>query len=88
MTRPSRYVEPVELSDEELLEEPERPEMPLLSPEERTKNFREVELGFTEEMAVKEARRCLRCELSTLDGQKAVQEMNLRKAKRLHGSKH
>ncbi len=88
VTRPSRYVEPVELSDEELLEEPERPEMPLLSPEERTKNFREVELGFTEEMAVKEARRCLRCELSTLDGQKAVQEMNLRKAKRLHGSKH
>lgn len=80
VTRPSRYVEPVELTDEELIEA-DRPEMPLLSPEERKKNFEEVELGFTEEMALKEARRCLRCELSTLDGQKAIQEMNLKKRK-------
>ncbi|MEW6215158.1 MAG: hypothetical protein AB1478_08160, partial [Nitrospirota bacterium] len=49
--------------------------MPRLSPEDRRKNFKEVELGFTEEMAVKEARRCLRCELGTQDGQKAIQEI-------------
>jgi NADPH-dependent glutamate synthase beta subunit-like oxidoreductase len=37
--------------------------MPLLSLEERCGGFREVELGFTEEMAIKEAKRCLRCDL-------------------------
>ncbi|MGO9016704.1 MAG: NADH-quinone oxidoreductase subunit NuoF [Dissulfurispiraceae bacterium] len=82
LTRPSRYIEPVELTDEEIMEL-ERPEMPSLSPEERRKNFKEVDLGFTEEMAVKEARRCLRCELSTLDGQNAVQEMKRKKVKQM-----
>jgi len=38
-----------------------RPEMPHLPIEER-KGFKEVELGLTEEMAVREARRCLRCD--------------------------
>ncbi|MBI5188869.1 MAG: NADH-quinone oxidoreductase subunit NuoF [Nitrospirae bacterium] len=74
VTRPSTYIEPVELTDEEIMEL-DRPEMPRLSPEDRRKNFKEVELGFTEEMAVKEARRCLRCELGTQDGQKAIQEI-------------
>ena len=31
--------------------------------EERTKSFKEVEQVFTKEMAIKEAKRCLRCEL-------------------------
>ena len=30
-------------------------------PEERIKNFNEVALGYTEEMAIEEARRCLNC---------------------------
>lgn len=35
--------------------------MPEQKPEERNKNFREVALGYDEEMAVEEAGRCLRC---------------------------
>lgn len=36
--------------------------MPTLSAEQRRGNFREVELGFSQEEAVKEAERCLSCE--------------------------
>jgi len=35
--------------------------MPSLSLEERKNNFNEVELGLSEEVARKEARRCLKC---------------------------
>lgn len=35
--------------------------MPEQKPEERIKNFNEVALGYTEEMAIEEARRCLNC---------------------------
>ena len=35
--------------------------MPELSVEERTKTFNEVPLGYTEEQAIKEAKRCLQC---------------------------
>jgi NADPH-dependent glutamate synthase beta subunit-like oxidoreductase/coenzyme F420-reducing hydrogenase delta subunit/NAD-dependent dihydropyrimidine dehydrogenase PreA subunit len=35
--------------------------MPRLLLEDRRHNFNEVELGFTEEMAVEEAKRCLKC---------------------------
>ncbi|MGI5912433.1 MAG: molybdopterin-dependent oxidoreductase [Syntrophomonadaceae bacterium] len=38
-----------------------RAEMPHLKPEERTSNFREVNLGFTEAAAVAEGSRCLEC---------------------------
>ncbi|MDH5714864.1 MAG: FAD-dependent oxidoreductase [Candidatus Aminicenantes bacterium] len=38
-----------------------RQEMPALSREKREGNFKEVELGFTEEIAVEEAKRCLDC---------------------------
>lgn len=38
-----------------------REKMKTLSPEERKYSFREIELGFTEEQAVKEAERCLEC---------------------------
>lgn len=36
-------------------------EMPMQSPEERIRNFDEVTLGYTEDMAVEEANRCLDC---------------------------
>ena len=36
-------------------------EMPKQSPEERIKNFEEVAKGYTEEMAIEEAERCLTC---------------------------
>jgi len=38
-----------------------RTQMPRLEPQERIKSFAEVRLGFTEEMAVQEARRCISC---------------------------
>jgi len=41
--------------------EPRKQEMPTRDPKERIKNFDEVALGYTEEMAVKEANRCLEC---------------------------
>ncbi len=39
----------------------ERNEMDELSVEERVKSFKEIELGFDEETAIKEASRCLKC---------------------------
>jgi NADH-quinone oxidoreductase subunit F len=62
VTRPAMFVEPVTLTEEEI-ETLTRPEMPVLSVSERLKGFEEVEKGFTEEQAMKEARRCLRCDL-------------------------
>jgi NADH-quinone oxidoreductase subunit F len=40
-----------------------RAEVLKLEPEERVKNFKEVELGFDEETARKECARCLRCDV-------------------------
>jgi len=58
--------EPEEV-DEELDEEawkPQyRPQVPQLSPEERKQGFQETELGLSEEEALREANRCLRCDL-------------------------
>jgi NADH-quinone oxidoreductase subunit F len=71
LTRPSIYIEPVELTEEELART-KRPKMPRLTRTARKKNFKEVELGLTEEAAVAEARRCLRCELETEEGKKAI----------------
>ncbi len=39
----------------------ERAGMPSLDPDTRVRNFDEVELGFTEEIAVREAMRCMNC---------------------------
>jgi NADH-quinone oxidoreductase subunit F len=62
VTRPAMHVEAAELTEEEIARL-HRPQMPALPVEDRRENFREVELGLTEEMAVLEARRCLRCDL-------------------------
>jgi NADH-quinone oxidoreductase subunit F len=67
LSRPSIYISPVQLTEEEI-ENAQRSEIPRLPSGERRKNFKEVALTLTEEMAVKEARRCLRCELETEDG--------------------
>ncbi|UCF16611.1 MAG: FAD-dependent oxidoreductase, partial [Phycisphaerales bacterium] len=64
VTQSAMRVDAVELTDKEI-EELQKPAVPLLSLEDRTGNFNEVELGFTEEMAIKEAKRCLRCDLET-----------------------
>jgi len=62
VTRPAIQVEAVELTDEEI-ESLKKPAMPVLSVQERRGNFNEVELGLVREMAMSEARRCLRCDL-------------------------
>ncbi|MFH1825117.1 MAG: NADPH-dependent glutamate synthase [Candidatus Firestonebacteria bacterium] len=41
--------------------EPKKTGMPKQKPEERIKNFFEVALGYSEEMALREAKRCLQC---------------------------
>jgi NADPH-dependent glutamate synthase beta subunit-like oxidoreductase len=53
----------VKLTDEEIqaIEKKPRKRMPKLPLEKRVGNFNEVELGFSEEAAVAEAKRCLRC---------------------------
>jgi len=40
---------------------PKKNEMPVQAPEVRNKNFSEVALGYTEEQAIDEAKRCLDC---------------------------
>jgi len=71
VTRPSVYVMPVELSEDELagIIEPVLPNLPV---SKRLNNFREVELNMTKSAAVMEARRCLKCNLETEEGKKAV----------------
>jgi len=49
--------------DEETTEEQPRIKTQLEKPEERVKDFREVEKGFAQEEAHREAMRCLRCDL-------------------------
>ncbi|MEE1421933.1 MAG: dihydropyrimidine dehydrogenase, partial [Gemmiger sp.] len=41
--------------------DPKKCPMPSQEPNIRNKNFKEVALGYTEEMAVNEAKRCLQC---------------------------
>ena len=50
-----------ETEDEEVQEIP-RAEMPTLAADERVVDFRETELGLSEEQAIREASRCLRCD--------------------------
>jgi formate dehydrogenase major subunit len=74
LSRPSLYVEPPTLSEDEILKA-QRPKMNRLSTKDRANNFREVELGLTEKAAIREARRCLRCDLETEDGKAAIKAL-------------
>ncbi len=60
--RPRRKVPELEIPDEEI-EKLKRPKMPCLEASKRKKDFTEVESGYTEQMAVEDAKRCLRCDL-------------------------
>ena len=71
LNRPSVYIPPVVLTEEEI-ENARRPGMPKRTVAERAKSHEEVDLGLTEAQAVREARRCLRCELETEDGKAAM----------------
>ncbi len=59
-----RQMIPVD-EDEDTWEAKPRLEVPKLPPVERKASFREIELGFTEDRAREEAKRCLRCDLET-----------------------
>ena len=76
VTRPSKYPPPVELTEEEI-EKAERPKTPSLPIEKRKYSFDEVDKTFDEETAVREARRCLRCDLETEDGKQAIEKLML-----------
>jgi len=52
-----------EVAPLEEAEEAWRPEMPTLPVGQRIHSFAQVELGYTDEMAIEEAKRCLRCDL-------------------------
>jgi NADPH-dependent glutamate synthase beta subunit-like oxidoreductase len=60
-TRPSVMVPPMEVTEGEAAEVT-RPPMPRLPADQRRATFDEVELGLTEDAALCEARRCLRCD--------------------------
>jgi NADH-quinone oxidoreductase subunit F len=59
---PKRLIKQIEASDEEI-EKLKREERPCIKALQRINNFDEVEMGYTEEMCVNEAKRCLRCDL-------------------------
>ncbi|RLC29964.1 hypothetical protein DRH13_05005, partial [Candidatus Woesebacteria bacterium] len=77
LTRPSKYIEPLALSNEESEEllVSKRPQAIHLSISERSSCFKEVESVLSEDQAVKEAKRCLRCELETEDGKQFIKEL-------------
>ena len=55
----------LETEGEPIAEPTEKPRlaMPVLSLEERVKSFQEIEQGFSQGMAIEEAKRCLKCHL-------------------------
>ena len=69
--RPSIYVEPNGAAGEDRAFA-QRVPVPRLSLSKRNKNQKEVELGYTLDQAVREAGRCLRCELQTSAGREAL----------------
>ncbi|MBN1798142.1 MAG: FAD-dependent oxidoreductase [Spirochaetales bacterium] len=62
LSLPQVFIEPAEISDEEL-EKARRVIPPVLPVIKRKKNFEEVEKTMSAEQARQEARRCLRCDL-------------------------
>lgn len=77
-TRPTEYLEPVDMTEEEL-DTFEHVIMPKLRVAQRMNNFREIELGYSAEMAIKEARRCLRCDLDTEEGRAYLESLRKKK---------
>jgi len=71
LTRPSVYLAAVELSEDEIADAKRAPATHLPAAR-RKKNFKEVDLGLSERLACKEARRCLRCDLETTDAKRAL----------------
>jgi formate dehydrogenase major subunit len=64
-----KEIDPVSFVNEknEQIEQIEKVNMPVLTKEQRHHNFNEVELGFSEEQAKREAARCLECGCADAD---------------------
>jgi len=74
VARPSVWVPPLELTEAERAGQ-KKVDLPVLEPNQRSGNFKEVELGYNENQAGKEACRCLRCELETKEGREFYQNL-------------
>ncbi len=71
LKRPSIWVEQVKLSEDEL-EKARRPKLTKISMKLRKSSFKEVEQGLSENQAILEAKRCLRCDLETEEAKMAM----------------
>ena len=69
IARPSVYVSPVEVTEEELAGT-RRPAAPCGPAGERVSGFLQVEDRLADKIAIKEARRCLRCDLGSGQGRR------------------
>jgi len=56
------YKNPLEMEIPSGIQKLDRTSMPVLPVEDRKGNFKEMELGFSEDIALREARKCLSCE--------------------------
>jgi NADH-quinone oxidoreductase subunit F len=74
VTRPAVRVEALELTEEEI-KGLKRPKMRSIPVAQRIKNFKEVELGYTEAQAITEAKRCLRCDLERKEAAEEKEEV-------------
>jgi NADH-quinone oxidoreductase subunit F len=72
VTRPSAYRPPVLLTQDEI-DNPARPAIPHLQVKKRLAGDSEVEHTLSRAAAVREARRCLRCDLETCEGRAFMQ---------------
>jgi hypothetical protein len=73
LTTPSIYVEQIKLTEKEM-QETARQKNLLLAPGKRKKNFREFDSGLERKAAIKDAKRCLRCDLDAKEArEKEVQ---------------
>ncbi len=68
ITRPVARIEAIQLTDDEIAAM-KPAAIPVIDVEQRRSNFDEVEQAFTEEVAVREAKRCYRCDLEVDDNE-------------------
>jgi hypothetical protein len=85
LTRPGRYVPPLELNGEDSAAAARLVAVSLPAAE-RLNGFAEVSLGIPEPLAIIEARRCLRCDLETADAKRALEATTERSAERSAGN--
>jgi pyruvate/2-oxoglutarate dehydrogenase complex dihydrolipoamide dehydrogenase (E3) component len=71
---PTIYVPPIETTEEETAEEQKRIKLPTISVDKRKTTLEEVEQTLSEESAIYEASRCMRCDLDFTYAEKIKRE--------------